>query len=521
MAMSLVLAFDLGASSLRAALVDPRGVLVARHVVELPVPVERLGWSEADPETWWQALVEAADALRAASAPDWHHVRALALSGFTRSQVFIDHEGRPVRAALLWRDTRAEAALPGLLRLCPALHPERAQLSAFHPLARLWWLKHHEPAAFQATVTVLEPKDFLHLKLTGQRVGDSVSCARLAASAETVAGASLFSAAGLPASVLPPLQPPVSVLGPIQAGLPGALGALRGVSVIAMAHDTWASVVGLGAMRAGFAYNLSGTTEVLGVMTDSPARAEGLLTVDWGGGAWQVGGPSQSGGDAVQWLAELLAAPGSETQPAGGWLEALLQTAREPTPVLFLPYLQGERVPYWDPGLRGAFVGLNRCHRAADLAWAVLEGVAFLNRVVLERAEAAAGRAVREIRFGGGGAVNDHWQQVKADVLRRPVCRVHGHDAGLAGAAIAARTALGEYADLEAAQQALVRVDAVACPDPARADAYDALYALFRRAESALAPLSHELAHASVAQPRQASRPYAPASATPTRQAAR
>ncbi len=101
---------------------------------------------------------------------------------------------------------------------------------------------------------------------------------------------------------------------------------------------------------------------------------------------------------------------------------------------------------------------------------------------------------VRDIRVGGGGAANDHWRQVKADILRRPVSRVQGGDVGLSGAAIAARTALGEYPDLRAAQRALVHTDAVAVPDPVRADAYDALYALFRQAESALAPISQELA---------------------------
>src|SRR3546814_16026153 len=88
-------------------------------------------------------------------------------------------------------------------------------------------------------------------------------------------------------------------------------------------------------------------------------------------------------------------------------MNALLSAPRDPQAALFLPYLQGERVPYWDPGLRGAFVGLNRRHGPGDLAWAVLEGVAFLNRLVLERAEAALGGPVTEIRLdrkrGGSG----------------------------------------------------------------------------------------------------------------------
>ena len=172
-----------------------------------------------------------------------------------------------------------------------------------------------------------------------------------------------------------------------------------------MLFRSWASVVGLGAMRTGYAYNLSGTTEVLGVIDTQPFTAPGLLTVDWSGQCWQLGGPSQSGADAVLWLSQLFGGSASRPQDAGARLDALLSETRQPEPLLFLPYLQGERVPWWDPDLRAAFVGLNRRHGQVDLAWAVIEGIACLNRTVLSRAELARGSRVNEIRLGGGGAV--------------------------------------------------------------------------------------------------------------------
>src|SRR3546814_1120132 len=139
-------------------------------------------------------------------------------------------------------------------------------------------------------------------------------------------------------------------------------------------------------------------------------------------------------------------------------MNALLSAPRDPQAALFLPYLQGERVPYWDPGLRGAFVGLNRRHGPGDLAWAVLEGVAFLNRIVLERAEAALGGPVNEIRFGGGAASNPQWCQVKADICERAVVVGQADQPGVLGAAVAAWAGLGRYDSFAAAQNALVRV---------------------------------------------------------------
>jgi xylulokinase len=150
-------------------------------------------------------------------------------------------------------------------------------------------------------------------------------------------------------------------------------------------------------------------------------------------------------------------------------------------------------VPYWDPTLRGAFVGLGRDHSATDLAWAVLEGIAFQNRVVLERAEEAVGNKVSEIRFGGGAAANARWRQIKADVCGRAVAVGKAAEPGLLGAATLAWTGLGRFPSLAAAQEALVQIAAIHTPDPAQSKLYDAQYALFRRAETALAPISRDI----------------------------
>jgi xylulokinase len=488
-----VLAVDLGGTSLRAALIDPGGGVLASHALAMPVGVERIGWSEADPALWWQALGEAAEALADQAPAAFGSVKAIAIAGFTRSQVFVGRDGVALRPAILWRDTRAESLMPALLANLPLNHPETAGMSAFHPLARIAWLRQEEPVIHETAAAVLEPKDYLNLRLAGRMAGDIVSQARLAAAAQRLSsGPSLFDAAGLNAALLPELLPPVSVMGRVRAGLPGALATLVGTPVVTMANDTWSSVLGLGALTPAMAYNLSGTTEVFGVIDRKSARAEGLLSVDWSEGLHQLGGPSQSGGDTLVWLIELLRA--GQGPSVGQAVEELLAARRDPEAVLFLPYLQGERTPHWDPDLRGAFIGLNRKHGPADLAFAVLEGIAFLNRMVLDRAEAATGRAVSEIRFGGGGAANVVWRRIKADVMNRPVVTVEGEQQGLSGAAAAAWTAIGRYPDLAAAQAAMVRVASRQEPDPAAHAVYNRLYALWRRSETALAGISRELA---------------------------
>jgi xylulokinase len=488
--MSVVLACDLGGTSFRAALVDAKGAVLAESMAPGPFSRDEGGISEIEANRWWLRLVECATALAAAEPALFSGIEAIAICGVTRTQVLLGRDDEPLRPAPTWKDTRSEAAAATLRRELDGRHPEAANLNAFHPLARLAWLSQAEPDIFAALACVLEPKDYLNLRLTGRRASDPVSQARLLASSRIVAGVDPFAPIGLDRSVLPAMLEPCDRVGTVQAGLVAPLDRLIGVPVFCCANDTWAAVTGLGAMRPGHAYNISGTTEVLGVVSRRDAAAEGLLTVDWRG-VTQLGGPSQNGADTVSWLLDLV---GGGVGPVGSEIEDLLAGLRQPQPLLFLPYLQGERVPYWNPALRGAFIGLNRRHGPTDLAWAVLEGVAFLNRIVLERAEAALGETVDDIRFGGGGATNRAWCQIKADICRRPVVVGRAREPGLLGAAIVAWTGLGRFPSLADAQDALVETAARFEPDPSRSAFYDDLFALYRQSETALAPVSIALA---------------------------
>ena len=497
--MSYVLAVDLGGTRFRAALVDARGAIAHACFIDSPAgarPADRPGWDEIDADAWWRGLQTLADRLAMQAGAGFDAVQAIAICGVTRTQVFIDAQGAAIRPAITWRDTRAAADVGAWLGAMPASHSEAAQVNAFHPWARVAWLLRAEPQHAARVHLVLEPKDYLNFLLTGRAVSDTVSMARLAAAAAPAPqGGDLLTAVGADPAWVPPMLDPLDVVGSVQTGLPGALARLAGRPVVACANDTWAAVAGLGALRPGYAYNISGTTEVFGAVGAAPVQAQGLMTVDWGGGHHQIGGPGQNGADTVAWLLPLLGRLGDEGMAGvGEAMDALLDAPRDPQPALFLPYLQGERVPYWDPHLRGAFLGLNRRHGPGDLAWAVLEGVAFLNRIVLERAESALGSPVGEIRFGGGAASNAQWCQVKADICERPVVVGQAEQPGVLGAAVAAWTGLGRYSSFAAAQDALVRVAQRYEPQAERAHAYRRMYSQFRAAEAALAPVSRALA---------------------------
>jgi len=450
--MSSILAIDLGGTSLRAGLLDAAGALTA-----LAARPHRIT-AEADAESWWHALRALLAELPLAD------VAAIALGGFTRSQVLVDEHGAPVRPAQCFPDGRAgqEAA-----DLANAADGTWLTITAFHPLARLLWAKRHHPAAFARARYALQPKDFLALRLTGRVACDRIANA-WALRCDGSLAAAAFHAAGLNAALLPDLLDPGDVVGPC------TLPALAGVPVICGSMDTWCASVGAGAARAGDGYIISGTTDAAGVLTARPEPRPGLVTLPWGSGLFHTGGPSGAGADCAVWAAALLGLPDAAA------LVALAESGKTPPP-LFLPALTGERAPHWRPEARGAFLGLHRGHGPAELARAVLEGVALADRALLE------GLEVTRLVIAGGGARADAWCQIRADLLARPLHRAAAAEPGLLGAAALAWTSLGRFPTLPAAQAVLAVDDAVFQPRPVEADRR---YALFQQAQAAYMPLT-------------------------------
>lgn len=460
---------------------------LSRARVELCFDESCSGWSEANPTHWWDAL-KTATALITAECGSSSGTRAISVCGFTRTQVFLDSNLYPVRPAIGFRDRRA-ADLGAMMRSkVPAHHPELEQFNGFHPLARLLWLREHEPENWRRIRYVVEPKDFLNLKLTGTVMSDEVSHFWLA---KAFAGGanSLAALCGIDREVLPRLDRPHAFVGRVCAEAAHQLPLLRDAYVVLGSNDTWSAVAGMEGLAPGRAYCVSGSSEVMGLISDHEAHAAGLATVRWGEHLWQIGGPGQNGSNTVDWANAVLS--GNDTQASDG--------QGPPRPLIFLPYLLGERTPYWDGDLRGALLGLDANTRPSEIRRAVMEGVAYVNRTVLERAESAAGHASTELRIGGGGARSAVWNQIRADVLGRVVLAATDPETGLAGCLATALVALGadELFDRTEGRPRFVRYD----PSSDLRGHYDDLYRLYGVAHDALAPISRQLARTTLRGP--------------------
>ena len=486
-----VLAADLGGTTVKAALVSSEGETVAQTA--LPAPAPGVSGLVLPPE-WWIIFREAAAQLKSENQAAFAATAAIAITGVTRTPVVLDAVGNSLFGAITARDVRAQG-IAASTAIDPEFCPEAAHYDAFHPAARLKWISQHTPQALLHAAAVVDPKDFIAARLTGRIASDPIALARLIAAASSADGPSLLSRLGLPEDLVPDLLAPATVIDRVRGELGEPFSVLAGRPVVMASHDTWCGVLGLGALHVGRAYNVSGTTETFGVLCAEPVKADGLVDVPWGEGLHQIGGPGQNGADVLTWLGTQIGAD-AQNEIAGRIARALAQP-RQATPLLFLPYLLGERVPFWDPDLRAAFLGLSREHGRGDLVWAALEGIACLNRIVLARAETAAGMTVDEVRLGGGAARITTWAQIKADVLERAVSTVTDEEPGVFGAALAAFVGLGVFDTLDQAQK-LVRVARRFEPRVEKRDFYRALSLLFEQAHEAVRPISHALAKLTV-----------------------
>lgn len=488
--MSRALLLDLGGSSLKAGIYELNGKCLAVERVPNAFVEGEIDRAEQDPEVWWKALQIAAERLDMQIPGGLTGVEAVAICGFTRTQVFLDGQGRTVRPAVTFRDSRAQGIVEDVL-LYPDIqnHPLARHLNAFHPLARLLWLKHAEQAAWKDTQSVVEPKDYLNFRLTGSLASDPISQFWLLSAMEGGNNA-LSVLTGLDKDVLPTILRPDEVVGTVLASSPGALSKIAGAPVFCGSNDTWTAAAGIGALKASRGYCISGSSEVFGIISDTKAEASGLVTIPWGDDIWQLGGPGLNGANVLTWMVNNL----MPDERSFDERLSILLSQQSGLPLLFHPYLHGERTPLWDRDIRACFMGLMAAHKPGDLVRGTMEGIGFVNRMVLERAEAAAGLKAQEIRLAGGGARNAYWNQIRADILKKPVMVCSTEEVGLLGCLAVARVGLSLAQDIADATDGISALFSRYEPQPAESCVYDDLYAIFQDTLETVGQASHRLA---------------------------
>jgi xylulokinase len=474
---------DLGTSGVKALLCDESQAILASGTSPLTVSRPAPGMSEQDPADWWQALEIAMAALARANPDAMAKVQAIGLSGQMHGAVALGENGAVLRPAILWNDGRAAAECAELDADFPALHAITGNLAMPGFTApKLMWLRRHEPALFSAIRHVLLPKAWLRFRMTGAMIEDMSDASGtlwLDVGARDWSDEAL-AAAGMRRSQMPALVEGSAPAGRLDPEIARRWG-MAGRPVIAGgAGDNAAGAVGLGAIAPGSAFVSLGTSGVVFATTDRftpwPQQAVHAFCHALPG-LWHQMGVTLSAAACLTWWAGVSGVPEVALLDEMGAPEA-------PSPVLFLPYLSGERTPHNDASIRGAFVGLSHETSRPAMTQAVLEGVAFSLRDCRD-ALLSSGTPLMEADVIGGGSRSPVWMNILANVLGIELHSLADGEYGAAfGAARLARLAV--TGEPEAVVCTPPRRGATHRPDPSCVSAYTLRYAQFQTLYAAL-----------------------------------
>ncbi len=468
----ILLGIDIGTTSVKMIAIDSAtGKTVAKTAKQYPSHRTGQGWVEQDPKDW--LLVIADSWLEISHLIGNLEVIGIGICSQVNTHLLVDANSGPLTLAITWKDLRcAEIAE----KMDAAIDSEkRAQLwggpfkiDASFSLTRLQWWQENDPQSFTRAAAVMLPKDFVINALCGVMVADPLSAIGLVGSDGKYIS-DVLSLVDRGAELCAPLKN----FDEVAAVTNGCFGFPKNIPVSVGTMDAWGNVYGSGLLDSSQAMEVGGTSEIVGIISQESIPTKGIISFPSVRGRYLHAGPTQAGGDALTWFAQLHSKSIEET------LNEAFKSAESDSRLIFLPHLNGERAPHWNPNAQGVWVGINRETTFGDLARSVLEGVAFSARQIREGCETAAGGKVRSLRLSGGAARSGYWNQIKANVHGVAAQVLEEIDTGAGGAALIAGGAIGLSQNLEEWSASLVSVSQSIEPETAKVAELENRYQLY------------------------------------------
>ncbi|MDI1243207.1 MAG: xylulokinase [bacterium] len=482
------LGVDVGTGGSRAVAIDEGGAIIAQATVDhAPFASPHPGWSEQSPEDWWRAASEAIGKVLETVSND--EIGAVSFSGQMHGSVFLDEADTVIRPALLWNDQRTA---PQVEKLKATIGDKKVIEMVANPavtgftLPKLLWVRENEPDNWNRIRTVLLPKDYVRLRLTGEKACDvaDASGTLMFDVRDRCWSSEMLAAVEIDAGLLPRAVESIEATGFVSQAGSKATGLKLGTPVFAGAGDNAAGAIGAGLVSPGTLGATIGTSGVVFVVADKPTldpqgRVHSLCHAI--PGRWHMTGVTLAAGYSLKWFRDTFA-------PGVSYDELTSEAAKVPAGsegLIWLPYLMGERSPHMDPNATASFTGVNGSRGRGHFVRAIMEGVAFSLRDSIDIFR-SLGAPINEIRLGGGGASSPLWRQVQADVYGQPVSTLVADEGAAYGAALLAGVGTGAWPSVEAAVGATIRIDETVEPNPDNSAVLEKNYQRFRSLYPAL-----------------------------------
>jgi len=502
----MYLTFDVGTTSVKTALFDRQGRLLAKAIKNYELATPHADWVEVDPSLYWRAVQEGfRDTLKAARI-DPKQVRTISGCSQGETLIFLDRRDRAVRPAMVWLDNRARAETAELKREigteefyrttgCTDIEPTWSVLKAL-------WVKRNEPEAFARTAKLLLVEDYIVYLLTG-RFCSTPTLLHSSGFLDIHARKYWSRTAGYAGveGLLPEIVEAGSVVGRLKRELADELGLVREVVVVKGAMDQTLSNIGAGNLASGIVTETTGTAMAIGVTADSvegihanhlPYQPHALP------GRFLILPYAQTSAIIYKWFRdqfgqEELRRAGDPERAYEGLNALAAGVPAGSDGLVLLPFFAGAYTPENDTYAKGVWYGLSLKHTRAHFARAIQEAVGFMLRRILELIQ-AAGIRITEVRAMGGAARSDLWLQIKADVCGLPLVRMEEEETTTLGCALLAAVAVGDFGTVEEASRAMVRLGRRFEPQTANRAVYDRQFKLYEELYRTLKPVFRKYA---------------------------
>lgn len=472
---------DLGTSACKLLLVAEDGTVLNTVTKEYPLSFPHSGWSEQEPAHWWTACLEGIPELM--QGFDAAEVAGIGVGGQMHGLVALDAEDKVLRPAILWNDGRTFKEVEYLNETIgrDVLSARTANIAfAGFTAPKILWMKANEPELFAAISKIMLPKDYLVYKMTGVHACDySDASGMLLLDVENKKwSAEMLELCGITEAQMPKLFESYETVGTLMPEIAAALGLKENVVVCAGAGDNAAAAVGTGVVGAGGCNISLGTSGTIFISSDKfgvdPNNA--LHSFAHADGGYHLMGCMLSAASCNKWFCEDIL---NTSDFAAEQVDITPDKLGE-NKVFFLPYLMGERSPINDTNARGAFIGMTMANTRSDMVQAVLEGVSYAIRDSFEVAK-SLGVEIPRSMICGGGSKSPLWRTMLSNILGIPLDIPQTEQGPGYGAALLAMVAVGKFATVQEACDALISIKETVEPDPELTAKYEARYQQFKQ----------------------------------------
>ncbi len=504
-----LLTIDIGTTTAKAALISLNGEIISSATEEYPTYHPRPGWVEQDPEDWWRATVNVVRECIAKSDINPRSIAGIGVSSQRETLALIDREGRSLGRIPIWMDRRSEKQANWIRENFSVEEIYRRTgliVDATFTATKLLWMKENTPSLLEKAWRALQVKDYIVFKLTGRAVTDFSIASRtmLFDISKLDWAGDLFQDFGLEKymDLFPEAYPSDEVIGEVQESVAGELSLSPGIPVVAGTGDRQAEVLGAGILGPERIEESTGTGSTTATHVDRPlydSKMRYVLTVAAVRGKWTIEVGIATAGAVLRWFRDQFSH--GENMLANitrrRAYEYLDMEAEYIPPgsngLIVIPFFAGARAPRWNPKARGLILGLTIYHSRAHVFRALMEGIAYEIRKVLEVLEEVGIRSNELVVMGGGGKTPT-WARIKANVTKRRVILPEMLDAALIGDALIAGVGTKVLKSYDAGIKDFFKIRSTIDPDPQISKIYDKYYKLYERIINVVTPMYEEIA---------------------------